>query len=101
MTIRTSDTGKRTLTTGQVAARCEVSIGAVKKWIRRGKLRATKTPGGHFRVLADEFERFRAAYRFPPAAPGPKRPAARGGGRAGRMAETAPTGRRAAADLLP
>jgi len=92
MTIRTSDTGKRTLTTGQVAARCEVSIGAVKKWIRRGKLRATKTPGGHFRVLADEFERFRAAYRFPPAAPGPKRPAARGGGRAGRMAETAPTG---------
>lgn len=78
MTTRTSDTGKRTLTTGEVAALCEVSIGAVKKWIRRGKLRAMKTPGGHFRVLADEFERFRAAYRFPQAASNPNTPATTG-----------------------
>jgi excisionase family DNA binding protein len=66
MTFDTYDT-KRSLTTGEVAERCEVSIGAVKKWIQQGKLGAVRTPGGHFRVSADEFERFQATYNFPPA----------------------------------
>jgi excisionase family DNA binding protein len=69
MTSNTSS-ATRSLTTGQVAARCEVSLGAVKKWIKQGKLRAARTPGGHFRVTAAEFERFRAAFRFPPTPSG-------------------------------
>ena len=52
------------LTTGDAAKACDVSLVAVKKWIRQGKLRAIRTPGGHFRIPADEFERFRAEYRF-------------------------------------
>jgi len=56
----------RYLTTGQVARACQVSVVAVKKWIRRGKLKAFRTPGGHFRIAADEFQRFRTAHRFPP-----------------------------------
>lgn len=52
------------LTTGDAARACDVSLVAVKKWIRQGKLRAIRTPGGHFRIPADEFERFRAEYRF-------------------------------------
>lgn len=55
----------RLLTTGEVARACGVSVGGVKQWIRQNKLRAAKTPGGHFRIPADEFRRFRVAYGFP------------------------------------
>ena len=56
--------GVRYLTTGDAAKACGVSLVAVKKWIRQGKLRAIRTPGGHFRIPEDEFERFRSEYRF-------------------------------------
>jgi excisionase family DNA binding protein len=56
--------GVKYLTTGDAARACDVSLVAVKKWIRQGKLRAIRTPGGHFRIPVDEFERFRAEYRF-------------------------------------
>jgi excisionase family DNA binding protein len=56
----------RFLTTGHVARACQVSVVAVKKWIRGGKLKAFQTPGGHFRIAADEFERFRLTHHFPP-----------------------------------
>lgn len=59
-----SDGDAKYLTTGDAARACDVSLVAVKKWIRQGKLRAIRTPGGHFRIPADEFERFRAEYRF-------------------------------------
>lgn len=55
----------RYLTTGQVSKACEVSLVTVKKWIKQGKLKAFRTPGGHFRVAADEFQRLRATYGFP------------------------------------
>jgi excisionase family DNA binding protein len=42
----------------------EVSPAAIKKWIQQGKLAAFRTPGGHFRILADEVERFRKAHGF-------------------------------------
>lgn len=56
--------GLRYLTTGQVAEACEVSLVTVKKWITHGKIRAFQTPGGHFRVTAEEFERFGSHYGF-------------------------------------
>lgn len=78
----TSDTTgtqeKRFFTTGEIAAQCDVSVGAVKKWIRKGKLDATRTPGGHFRVAPDEFQRFSTAYGFPRRAPAERREAGRG-----------------------
>lgn len=55
----------RYLTTGQVSGACEVSLVTVKKWINQGKLKAFRTPGGHFRVAADEFQRLRTTYGFP------------------------------------
>lgn len=55
----------RYLTTGQVSKACEVSLVTVKKWISQGKLKAFRTPGGHFRVSADEFQRLRTTYGFP------------------------------------
>ena len=42
----------------------EVSPAAIKKGIQQGKLAAFRTPGGHFRILADEFERFQKTHGF-------------------------------------
>lgn len=55
----------RFLTTGQIAAACQVTIPTVKRWIREGHLAAFQTAGGHFRVTEDEFRRFQAAHRIP------------------------------------
>ena len=63
----------RLVTTGYVAAACQVSLVAVKKWITQGKLRAIRTPGGHYRIAADELERFRAEYRFTAGSTAPAR----------------------------
>ena len=43
----------RLLTTGEVAKLCGVTPDAVLKWIKAGKLPATRTPGGHFRVTSE------------------------------------------------
>jgi excisionase family DNA binding protein len=64
---------KRYLTTGRVGEMLEVSPAAIKKWIKQGKLAAFRTPGGHFRILADEFERFRRSHGFATASAEPLR----------------------------
>ncbi len=48
----------RFLTTGDIAAYCEVSNAAVLKWIDAGKLPVFTTPGGHYRVLRNDFRYF-------------------------------------------
>jgi excisionase family DNA binding protein len=53
------------LTTGQAATHCQVSTPTVKTWIREGRLRAFKTPGGHARITVDEFQRFLRRHRMP------------------------------------
>jgi excisionase family DNA binding protein len=62
----------RYLTTGDVASRCQVSVGTVKNWIEAGKLEAFRTPGRHFRIRASELRRFQAAFGF--GAEGDERP---------------------------
>ncbi|OHB67394.1 MAG: hypothetical protein A2V70_01590 [Planctomycetes bacterium RBG_13_63_9] len=44
------------LTTGDVARRCGVTPDAVLKWIRKGRLQAVRTSGGHFRVARESLE---------------------------------------------
>jgi len=58
-------TRRRYLTTGDVAREFGVTPASVKKWIGQEKLRALRTPGRHYRISVEEFERFRAAYCFP------------------------------------
>jgi len=53
------------LTTGEVARYCDVSTNAVKKWIRNGRLRAFRTPGGHFRVESEDFREFLIRHHMP------------------------------------
>jgi excisionase family DNA binding protein len=45
------------LTASQVAARYGVTPQAVYKWIKAGRVRAEQTPGGSWRLRADQFER--------------------------------------------
>lgn len=56
---------KSFLTTGEVAAHCEVSIKTVNNWIKGGSLRASTTPGRHHRVRLDDFNAFLRAHNLP------------------------------------
>ncbi len=53
------------ITTGQAARHCQVSLPALKRWIRDGRLAAFKTPGGHARIEVMEFQRFLKQYEMP------------------------------------
>ena len=53
------------LTTGEVARRCQVSVGTVKNWIEAGQLEAFRTPGGHFRIKSSALQQFQSAFGFP------------------------------------
>jgi len=48
------------LSVAQVAARYSVTPQAVYKWIDVGRVSAERTPGGSWRLAADQFERHRA-----------------------------------------
>ncbi len=59
------DEGPRFFTTSEVAAYCAVSNDGVLKWIKAGKMRAFTTPGGHYRVSAEDFRNFLDRYDIP------------------------------------
>ena len=44
------------LTPRDAALRLGISYAAIKQWIYRGKLRAVKTPGGHYRIPESELD---------------------------------------------
>ncbi len=58
-------TTRSQLTAGQVARHCQVSIPAVRKWIQQGKLVALRTPGRHYRIDINEFQRFLSQHGMP------------------------------------
>ena len=53
------------LTTSDVAEYCGVTRMGVSRWIRDGKLKAYRTPGGHFRILKSDFRIFLKCYGLP------------------------------------
>jgi len=57
--------GRRFFTTSEVARYCAVTNDGVLKWIKSGKLRAFSTPGGHYRVSAEDFRAFLEKYDIP------------------------------------
>ncbi|MBI4610385.1 MAG: response regulator [Candidatus Rokubacteria bacterium] len=54
------------LTTGKAARHCQVSTPGLRRWIREGRLRVFRTPGGHCRIELAEFQRFLREYGLPP-----------------------------------
>lgn len=59
------ESGRRFFTTSEVARYCAVTNDGVLKWIKSGKLRAFSTPGGHYRVSAEDFRAFLEKYDIP------------------------------------
>lgn len=53
------------VTTGFVAKYCGVKPITIARWIKSGKLKAVRTPGGRFRVNRRELYRFLLAHGFP------------------------------------
>ena len=53
------------LTTGQVARYCHVSRATILHWIKKGVLKAYRTPGSHFRVLAADLVSFLELHGMP------------------------------------
>jgi excisionase family DNA binding protein len=49
---------KATLTTRKAAEHCQVSVPTLKRWIQKGDLASFRTPGGHHRIVPEEFKRF-------------------------------------------
>ena len=60
-----TESGRRFFTTSEVARYCAVTNDGVLKWIKSGKLRAFSTPGGHYRVSAEDFRSFLEKYDIP------------------------------------
>ncbi len=59
------DSGRRFFTTSEVARYCAVTNDGVLKWIKSNKLRAFSTPGGHYRISAEDFRGFLERYEIP------------------------------------
>jgi len=60
-----NEQGRRFFTTSEVANYCAVTNDGVLKWIKSSKLRAFSTPGGHYRVSAEDFRTFLEKYEIP------------------------------------
>jgi len=56
---------RRFFTTSEVARYCAVTNDGILKWIKSGKLRAFSTPGGHYRVSAEDFRAFLNKFDMP------------------------------------
>jgi len=53
------------LWSGDVARICSVTEAAVAKWIKKGQLKAFRTPGGRFRIKRQDFIEFLRKHDFP------------------------------------
>ena len=63
--VKKEHSERRFFTTSAVARHCEVSNDGVLTWIKQGKLRSFATPGGHYRVSAEDFRSFLNHYDIP------------------------------------
>jgi len=66
---------QRAYTTFEAAKLCHVTHHSIKNWIKQGLIRASRTPGGHYRILEEDLDAFREKYDMftPRRRPGQKR----------------------------
>jgi len=57
-----SDRDQRAYTTFEAARICHVTHHSIKNWIKQGLIRASRTPGGHYRILEADLDSFREQY---------------------------------------
>ena len=68
-----SDREQKAYTTFEAAKICHVTHHSIKNWIKQGLIRASRTPGGHYRILEDDLDAFREEYDMFPRDKGPSK----------------------------
>jgi excisionase family DNA binding protein len=68
-----SDREQKAYTTFEAAKICHVTHHSIKNWIKQGLIKASRTPGGHYRILEDDLDRFREKYDMFPREKGPSK----------------------------
>ena len=66
-----SDREQKAFTTFEAAKICHVTHHSIKNWIKQGLIKASRTPGGHYRILEEDLDRFREKYDMFPREKGP------------------------------
>jgi len=57
-----STSEQKAYTTFEAAKICHVTHHSIKNWIKQGLIRASRTPGGHYRILQEDLDSFREEY---------------------------------------
>ena len=66
-----SDHEQKAFTTFEAAKICHVTHHSIKNWIKQGLIKASRTPGGHYRILEEDLDSFREKYDMFPGDQGP------------------------------
>lgn len=57
-----SEREQKAYTTFEAAKICHVTHHSIKNWIKQGLIKASRTPGGHYRILEEDLDAFREEY---------------------------------------
>lgn len=57
-----SEREQKAFTTFEAAKICHVTHHSIKNWIKQGLIKASRTPGGHYRILEADLDTFREEY---------------------------------------
>ena len=57
-----SEREEKAYTTFEAAKICHVTHHSIKNWIKQGLIKASRTPGGHYRILESDLDSFREQY---------------------------------------
>ncbi len=57
-----SDQENKAYTTFEAAKICHVTHHSIKNWIKQGLIKASRTPGGHYRILEKDLDAFREQF---------------------------------------
>lgn len=68
-----SNGDQKAYTTFEAAKICHVTHHSIKNWIKQGLIRASRTPGGHYRILEQDLDAFREEYDMFPRDKGPSK----------------------------
>lgn len=66
-----TDREEKAYTTFEAAKICHVTHHSIKNWIKQGLIKASRTPGGHYRILEKDLDSFREQYDMFPREKGP------------------------------
>ena len=65
---------QKAYTTFEAARICHVTHHSIKNWIKQGLIKASRTPGGHYRILEEDLNEFREKYDMFPEEKGREKP---------------------------